>query len=105
MIEFKCPKCGAPPHQHGSGGDDKCIARASGGCEGLICDCDPEYLPASNDPDHGTSFANPCTEANCYHCGWGGTVPRKPKGLQAWEKKALDAGWSPPEARRSELGL
>jgi hypothetical protein len=30
-------------------------------------------------------------------------VPVRPKGLQPWEKKALDAGWTPPPSRAKEL--
>jgi hypothetical protein len=67
---------------------------------GFICDCDWE-----TGPEHGESYQDPCEEAYCYHCGWGGTFPEKPKGLQSWEKKALDAGWTMPEARMAELGL
>jgi hypothetical protein len=102
-FEFKCPKCSAPPHEHGKGGREKCMNSGSKECEGLICDCDPTDMPRSEEPDHGTTLENPCTEANCYHCGWGGTHPKAPKGLQAWEKKALEAGWTPPDARRVEL--
>jgi hypothetical protein len=106
MLEFRCPKCGAPPHKHGKGGAEKCQERTvASDCEGLICECDSEDEPCSGEDDHGTSFANPCRNANCYHCGWGGTIPAKPKGLEAWEKKALAAGWTPPEARKKELGL
>lgn len=74
-------------------------------CEGLICECDIEESPKCNDDDHGESFTNVCTNANCYHCGWGGKIPVRPKGIQAWERKALDAGWSPPAERAKELGI
>lgn len=99
-FEFRCPKCSAEPHSHGKGG---CLSPGSDHCEGLICECDPTDLPRSEEPDHGTTLNNPCCEANCYHCGWGGTVPRKPKGLQAWERTALAAGWKMPEGREREL--
>jgi hypothetical protein len=103
-LEFKCPKCGASPHKHGKGGKDECTYRGSSSlCDGLICDCDPDQCPASELADHGQSFNNPCEEAHCYHCGWGGTIPTAPKGLQAWEKKALVAGWTPPSDRAEEL--
>jgi len=98
---FKCPKCGAEPQEHGKGrclNDDRT-------CDGLICECSSEEFPESEEADHGESFTNLCTNANCYHCGWGGKVPQKPKGLQAWEKKALDAGWTMPVDRAKELGL
>jgi hypothetical protein len=100
-YDFKCPKCSAEPHKHGKGNcinDSRTID-----CEGLICDCDLEECPLSDQAGHGETFENPCTEANCYHCGWGGTVPVTPKGLQAWEKKALAAGWTMPESRAKEL--
>jgi hypothetical protein len=104
MFKFECPKCGAKPHQHGKGGKDKCqYDPYVQTCEGLICDCDMIQCPESEEPDHGTSLSNPCQEANCYHCGWGGTVPVAPKGLQAWEKKALAAGWQPPSDRLKEI--
>lgn len=103
-FDFVCPKCGATPHKHGKGGVEKCIDRhAQQACEGLICECDPQEFSDCENEDHGQTFVNMCTQANCYHCGWGGTVPKKPKGLQAWEKKALDAGWSPPAERAREL--
>jgi hypothetical protein len=96
-IEFKCPKCGASPN--GCPKKPKISCMSHGSCLGFICECTKEG------PEHGASFTDVCREANCYHCGWGGTFPVKPKGLQAWEKKALDAGWSPPDARSKELGL
>ena len=98
-IEFKCPKCNALPNEHGKGGAEKCIDR-HGSCMGFICDCSKD-----TGENHGESFEDSCPEANCYHCGWGGTFPIKPKGLQAWEKKALDAGWAMPDKRKKELGL
>jgi hypothetical protein len=102
MSEFKCPKCAAPPHKHGKGGAEKCHDRHGGDdCEGLLCECEDD--PRSEEDDHGTSFSNPCHNAVCYHCSFVGTVPVKPKGLAPWEKKALDEGWTPPEARRREL--
>lgn len=98
---FRCPKCGAEPQKHGKG---RCL-NGDRECDGLICECMADEFPDSEHPDHGESFTNPCATANCYHCGWGGTVPAKPKGLQAWERKALEAGWTPPDARKKELGL
>jgi hypothetical protein len=65
-----------------------------------VCECWDERDESDT---HGETFADPCTNANCYCCGWRGTVPPKPKGLQAWERKALDAGWTPPEKRAKEL--
>ncbi len=94
-IEFRCPKCGASPKGCPKKAKIPCLSRQS--CLGFICECSEEG------PDHGTSFEDPCHEANCYHCGWGGTFPCKPKGLQPWEKKALEAGWTPPPARAKEL--
>ena len=102
-FEFKCPKCDAPPHACGKGGREKC-EYGSSPCEGFICECDPFDCPESEQENHGTSLENPCHEANCYHCGWGGKHPKAPKGLQAWEKKALEAGWKMPESRAKELG-
>lgn len=96
-IKWACPKCGAEANKHGKGGQKKCDYSSDAECNGFLCEC------ADDHAEH--SFANPCENANCYHCGWGGTFPVKPKGLQAWEKKALEAGWTPPGARRKELGL
>lgn len=98
-IPWACPKCGAKPDHHGKGGADACLEESTI-CQGLICECEDE-----GGDDHGETFAEPCRHANCYHCGWGGTVPQRPKGLQAWEKKAPEAGWVMPESRRKELGL
>ncbi len=99
-VAWACPKCGADANVHGKGGDDKCQYGTQVDCPGFLCECDED-----TGEDHGNTFADPCTSANCYHCGWGGTFPIKPKGMQAWEKKALDAGWSMPEARKKELKL
>ena len=97
-VAWNCLECGAEPHKHGKGGKDACKARA-GLCDGFTCECDDD------DIEHGTSLANPCLNAVCSHCGWAGTFPVMPKKLLAWEKKALVAGWVPPETRKKELGL
>jgi len=60
-------------------------------CMGLICEC-PE---GDIDDAHGT-LVEPCKNAACYHCGWGGSFPAPTKGLQAWERRAMAAGWTPP---------
>lgn len=104
-VPWACPKCGADANEHGKGGEDKCFhttlhGRAAGACMGFICDCDGE-----SGPDHGESYDDPCPEARCYHCDWNGTFPKPLKGLQAWEKKALEAGWSMPAERSAELIL
>lgn len=101
--KWACPKCGADANKHGKGGGEKCKDRfgTMRECSGFICECDDEM----NMDDHGESFATPCTNAVCYHCGWEGTFPIPPKGLEPWEKKALAAGWAPPEKRKKELGL
>ena len=62
---WKCPECGAPCNKHGRGA---CIA-AGGSCAGLICDCEED-----TGKDHGT-IKDPCPNAACYHCGWGGAIP------------------------------
>lgn len=97
-FEWKCPKCDAPPNKHGKGGREECAVRTSDGCMGFICECEED-----TGKEHGTTLSDPCQAANCYHCGWGGTFPVKPKGLQTWEKKALEAGWTPPAKRAAEL--
>jgi len=100
-FKWACPKCGAGANGHGDGGRDGCIDRhaASVGCLGFICECEDD-----TGATHGYTLADPCLLANCYHCGWGGRFPQKPKGLAPWEKKALEAGWSPPADRARELG-
>lgn len=95
-FKWECPQCGAVAGKHGNGGKSKCISTTAG-CDGLICECDPRDL--GNDysaKDHGVSHSNPCQNASCYHCGWGGRLPPVPKKMQPWEKKAMDAGWTPP---------
>lgn len=97
-MKWACPKCGAVANEHGKG---ECQdEQGHTGCLGFICECEGDQAN-----DHGESFSDPCKYANCYHCGWGGTFPKKPNGLATWEKKALDAGWKMPEARAKELGL
>lgn len=93
LSKFACPKCGAEPHKHGKGGAYECGHRNGAGCDGIVCECD---TPESEDSDHGQAHTNPCHNANCYHCGWGGRLPSLPRKAQAWEKKALAAGWTPP---------
>jgi hypothetical protein len=98
-MKWECPNCGATANKCGRKG-----AKAMSGlavhdldhnpeiCMGLICECSSE----GDDPDHGETFSHPCSEAICYHCGWVGEMPQKPKRLLPWERKALDAGWEPP---------
>ena len=98
--EWRCPKCRTTvelcgdPHKaiHAHPRDSM--------CGGFICECDDE-----GGTQHGEVLSDPCTEAHCYHCGWIGTFPAPPKGMQAWEKKAFEAGWTPPNERALELGL
>ena len=99
-VEWKCPDCAAEPNEHGKGGRDRCIDRHSSeaACAGFLCECDGE-----TNPGHGESFADVCVSAICYHCGWTGTYPKPPMGIQAWERKALEAGWTPPADRAKEL--
>jgi hypothetical protein len=106
-IKWRCPNCGADADKHGKGGTTTCRSQGgtSDGCAGLLCECDSDVFPDSEKKNHGTDLANPCTNAYCYHCHWGGTLPVKPKGLQPWEKKALEAGWTPPVKRAKELKL
>lgn len=98
LSEWKCPKCGAKAHEHGPGRRDKCQYNQGGkDCEGLICECDDGSCDA--DDDHGMICTNTCKNANCYCCGWGGELPVPPKKMQPWEKKAFEAGWTPPPGR------
>ncbi len=99
-IEFACPKCGTTPNGCSGKAKQTCDSRSHGhACGGFICECGEEGA------DHGYTFADVCRDTHCYHCGYRGSFPVKPKGLQAWEKKALEAGWSPTEARAKELGI
>lgn len=100
-FEFRCPSCGAPPNACGRKSTDVCEGRHPEElCMGFICEC----TSAEADTDgHGELLNNQCPEASCYHCGWGGVFPKAPKGMQAWERKALAAGWTMPPARKKEL--
>lgn len=73
-VKWACPKCGADAGKHGKGGRDECqYARGSlTECGGFICECDDD-----GGGTHGTTLKDPCPQANCYHCGWGGTYPTK----------------------------
>lgn len=98
-FKWKCPRCGAPANAHGKGGMEKCqYDSQTDSCQGFICECDNE-----GSDGHGELLSDPCPGANCYHCGWGGVFPTAPKGIETWEKKALEAGWSPPPSRAKEL--
>lgn len=96
VFKWECPKCGAEANECG---DEKkrTSHHLDEHCAGFICECDTDT------EEHGTTLSDPCREAQCYHCGWCGTYPRPPLGLQAWEKKALEAGWTPPPDREKEL--
>lgn len=89
MSKFACPKCGATPERHGKG---ECLSRNTKTCVGFICECSDDGTV-----DHGETLANPCREANCYHCEWGGTVPAMPAKWPAWAKKAAEEGWTAPD--------
>ena len=86
-VKWACPKCGATPDKCGG----KCGGRP-GGCSGFLCDCTGE-----TSEDHGETYENPCPEANCYCCWWGGTFPAPKRKPTDWEAKALAAGWQPPK--------
>ena len=101
MSKWACPGCGAKPGKHGKGECRRIRGSAfSETCTGFVCECDDD----SDDKNHGT-LASPCCNAHCYHCAFDGTFPKPPKGLQAWEKKALEAGWVMPAKRKKELKL
>jgi hypothetical protein len=98
---FKCPNCGARPNRHGEGGSDACEEEPGcKRCSGFICECDGTRDPRVNKKDHGESEDNPCEQATCYHCGWGGTFPVPtfdPGKLRGWAKTAWSEGWRPPK--------
>ena len=97
-FKWQCPKCGAEPHKHGRGGQAACLAEASE-CEGFICECEmTEDYSSSELPDHGHVRSNPCENANCFHCGYGGAFPPPPpKSWPKWAQTALKEHWSPPK--------
>lgn len=99
-IVWKCPKCGAKANEHGKG---DCCDPSFGSCMGFLCECDEDDI--INPKSHGEALNNICKNACCYHCGWKGKFPKPPKGLQAWEKKALAEGWTPPQKRLDELNI
>ena len=96
-IKWACPKCGAPPNDHGKGGADACrdeLSRHSRDCAGFLCECEDSFTAES----HGESADDPCESAVCHHCGWEGTFPVPaidPKKLRGWKKTAWEAGWRP----------
>lgn len=91
IFKFACPECDAEPGSHGRYGCD--CPEPDGSCPGVICECEESDVPECNDPDHGMTMANSCTNAVCYHCGWCGFLPVRPL---PWQRKALAAGWTPP---------
>lgn len=103
---FRCPKCGAGAHEHplGMKKPKACIEEQGTACEGVLCECgdagDPDSGSDPDAEDHGLTAGNPCANANCYHCGWGGRLPPKKKGEPAWKAKARAAGWSPQPDKR-----
>lgn len=102
---WRCPKCNAPAHGHGKTVSHVCDGEGST-CEGMICECELDTGPSHGKPE------DPCPNATCYHCGWGGQLPSKavvaqwkrdeaakkidPKTLTGWAKEAWTAGWRPP---------
>ena len=93
-MKWACPKCGAAANEHGKGGAGDCKDWRPGRsyCNGFLCECDGD-----TGTTHGESLAEPCPDARCYHCNWAGEFPKPPAKAQAWEKKALAAGWTPPK--------
>ncbi|MGD9211733.1 MAG: hypothetical protein PVI90_13185 [Desulfobacteraceae bacterium] len=77
-YEWKCPKCGAPNNACGEG---ECACTYTiGYCDGFVCECEDVNNNDDNvDEDHGLYMDNPCHNAACYHCGWTGRFPPKPK--------------------------
>jgi hypothetical protein len=95
---FQCPNCAATPNQHGNGGSSAHCEYThwrDGACPGFLCECDDSVDTGLD--THGETFSNPCLEARCFHCGWGGRIPETPKKMPAWTKAALKAGWTPPK--------
>jgi hypothetical protein len=97
---WRCPKCGVGAHEHPKGmkRPKSCVEEYGSECEGLLCECDQcenDHDPDS-DPDaedHGLNAGNPCANANCYHCGWGGRIPpakaKKVKKVRSEAEQAL----------------
>lgn len=84
---------------HGQG---PCADEKESLCSGFICECSSDESDADG---HGDTYGMPCKEAHCYHCGWQGVFPKPPSKAAPWEKKALEAGWTPTPQRAVELGL
>lgn len=94
LIPFVCPRCKAKPNAHGTVGryaKSEHSWRREDYCEGVLCECEFD-----TGDGHGESFADPCQNAYCHCCGWGGRLPTMPRKALPWEKKALEAGWTPP---------
>lgn len=102
-YEWRCPRCRAINNHHGDGECRNTAVGAASLCDGLVCECwewDPDRELRAQLSDHGTSLANRCENAVCYHCGWNGELPKlpfDPTKLKGWAKKAYDAGWRPPD--------
>lgn len=82
MTKWECPECGATPDEHGEG---QCMGGYNIPCGGFICECENEEN--YEDETHGFSQENPCLNAICYHCGWGGRFP--PKDTRSKMKKKV----------------
>lgn len=97
-TKWACPKCGATPSEHGRNECRDMISRlhSPDRCLGFVCEC-CECVEDEDDNEHGATLAKPCHAAVCWHCGWHGTFPKPPGRIPAWAKKALEAGWTPPE--------
>lgn len=94
-IPYACLRCKSKPNKHGT---VPRYAKTEHGnrkdyCEGVLCQCPGDDVLET----HGETFENPCLEAHCGCCGWGGRLPPLPKKMLPWERKALDAGWAPPD--------
>ena len=101
QIKWACPECGMDhtgKHKISLKKPEcKDGLRPVKGCGGFVCECED-----STPKDHGDSLEKPCPYAVCYHCGYAGQFPPLPRKLTGWEKKAAEAGWTPPGGWKGE---
>ena len=94
-VKWECPECKAPPNKHGNGGSDKC-GMDRRGYEVTIAKASSASVTRTRKTmaSRKTSLAFMLAATTADGAG---RFPPLPKKLKPFEKKALDAGWTPPK--------